>query len=386
MVVEPLQRTDGEPPRVIVVGGGVAAVETVLALRSLAGMRVGIELIAPDFDMRYPPLEVLEPFGTDPPRIELGPLLHDAGTTFRRDAVASVDADARTVRTRAGATLGYDALVLAVGARRLPSPSGMLSFGDAAHRAALAVLVSEAQIRRVHDIVFAVPSASSWPLPLYELALLTAHRIEAQEDAHTRLTVVTPERSPLQLFGQHPSDTVRERLRERGVELVCDVRVERILEGEVRLAPDGTLRPADRVVTTPALAGPALDGVPHDADGFLPIDTHGAVEGVADVYAAGDATSVPIKQGGVATQLADCVAEVIAARAGAPVRPTPWEPVLRGMLLTGEEPEYLESDRGPAVGGSARPTPLWWPPTKVASRYLAPFLPTAFSGPWTPAS
>lgn len=386
MRVEPLQRADGTLPHVVVVGGGVAAAEAVLALRSLAGMRIGIELIAPDDHLHYPPLEVLEPFGADPPRVALAPLLQDAGATFRQDAVTSVDTVGRTVRTRAETIVGYDALVLAVGARRLPSPPGMLSFGDVAHRAQLAALVSEEQIRRVRDVVFAVPSATSWPLPLYELALLTAQRVAVQEAARTRLTVVTPEHAPLQMFGQHPSDMVRQRLREHGIELVCDARVERILEGEVRLAPDGTLRPADRVVTTPALAGPALDGVPHDADGFLPIDAYGAVEGVADVYAAGDATDTPIKQGGVATQHADCIAEVIAARAGAPVRPTPWEPVLRGMLLTGEEPEYLESDRGPAAGGSAGSAPLWWPPTKVASRYLAPFLPTAFSGPWTPAS
>lgn len=156
---------------------------------------------------------------------------------------------------------------------------------------------------------------------------------------------------------------------------MCDAGIERILADEVRLTPDGTSRPADRVVTIPQLAGPALPGVPHDADGFVPIDRHGAVMGVADLYAAGDATDTPVKQGGLATQQADAVAELIAARVGVPIRPSPFEPVLHGMLLTGEKPQYLEAARrGRQAAGRSASIPLWWPPTKVAGRYIAPLL------------
>jgi sulfide:quinone oxidoreductase len=85
-------------------------------------------------------------------------------------------------------------------------------------------------------------------------------------------------------------------------------------------------------------------------------------------------TTFPVKQGGIAAQQADAAARAIAAAAGAPVAATEFRPVLRGLLLTGAEPRYLRGDAAPDVGGSVSPEPLWWPPAKVAGRYLAPFL------------
>ena len=109
---------------------------------------------------------------------------------------------------------------------------------------------------------------------------------------------------------------------------------------------------ADRVVSLPRLRGPFLPGLPHDPEGFIPTDLHGLVDGETDVYAAGDATTCPIKQGGVATQQADAVAEAIAARLGAPVEPRPFRPVLRGLLLTGGEPRFMRAE---VSGGEDHP-------------------------------
>ena len=47
------------PLRVLIAGGGVAALETVLALRALAGDRVKLELLAPDEEFVERPLAVL---------------------------------------------------------------------------------------------------------------------------------------------------------------------------------------------------------------------------------------------------------------------------------------------------------------------------------------
>ena len=95
------------------------------------------------------------------------------------------------------------------------------------------------------------------------------------------------------------------------------------------------------MITVPELQGPRLDGIPATRDGFIPIDSHGRVGGLADVYAAGDITDFPLKQGGIATQLADVAAEAIAAQTGADLVPQPFRPVLRALLLTGGEPLYL---------------------------------------------
>lgn len=364
-----LTRTDvsGAAPRVLVVGGGVAALEAVLALRASAGMRVEVELIAPHAELRYPPLEVVEPFGLDPPRVELGAALASAGVRFRLDAVDDVDALAHRVRTAGGAVLPYEALVLAVGARPAPSISGALAFGGPESRRQFAALLADVDAGRVADLLFAVPEGVRWPLPLYELAVMTARR------DGVRIALATGERAPLELFGGRASGRLLEYLEQLGIAFHPRSRVERIRPGEAHLEPGARSVRADRVVTIPKLRGPELPGVPRDAEGFVPVDAHGAVRGVPDVYAAGDATDFPIKQGGLATQQADAIAEAIAARAGAPLSPAPFRPVLRGMLVTSEQPQYLEAD---IAGGGSRTAsaPLWWPPLKVAGRHLAPFL------------
>ena len=126
----------------------------------------------------------------------------------------------------------------------------------------------------------------------------------------------------------------------------------------------------------PKLEGPGLPGLPADDLGFIEIDEHARVVGVDDVYAPGDATDFPIKQGGIATQQADAAVEMIAARLGAGVRPATFQPLLRGMLLTGIAPTYLRSavTEQAADAGELAETPLWWPPTKIAGRYLGPHL------------
>jgi sulfide:quinone oxidoreductase len=152
---------------------------------------------------------------------------------------------------------------------------------------------------------------------------------------------------------------------------------------------------ADRVIALPQLEGPRLAGVPCDRHGFIPVDSHGRVNSLVDVYAAGDATAFPLKQGGLAAQQADAVAEMIASELGASLVPRPFHPVLRGLLMTGGAPLYLraEPQRLPreatiaieatpwrhATRGesSAAAQPLWWPPAKIAARYLGPFLATA---------
>jgi hypothetical protein len=103
------------------------------------------------------------------------------------------------------------------------------------------------------------------------------------------------------------------------------------------------------------------------------------VVGATDVYAAGDATAFPLKQGGLATQQADAAAEAIAAAAGASVKPRPFEPVVRGLLFTGETSLYLRSDGTDGTvhrlaHAAVSTNALWWPPGKVAGRYVASLL------------
>src|SRR5438067_1586242 len=93
------------------------------------------------------------------------------------------------------------------------------------------------------------------------------------------------------------------------------------------------------------------------------------------VFAAGDATPFPIKQGGLATQQADAAAEAIAGLAGADVVAQPFRPVLRGLILTGGAPLYARAELSRAGNPASVATDaLWWPPGKIVGRYLAPYL------------
>jgi sulfide:quinone oxidoreductase len=186
---------------------------------------------------------------------------------------------------------------------------------------------------------------------------------------------VTPEGEPLQLFGSEASAAVRGLLDEHEIALHVRSYAAEARAGELILI-SGDVLAADRVLALPRLHGPRIGGIPQTFEGFVSVDSHGRVVGVPDVYAAGDITVFPIKQGGIAAQQADAAAEAIAAAAGAGVTPRPFTPVLRGLLLTGAEPRYL---RGELVGAAGVATeastePLWWPPAKIVGRYLAPFL------------
>jgi sulfide:quinone oxidoreductase len=346
---------------VLIAGGGVAALEATLALRSLAEERVDVELLAPEAEFTYRPLAVAEPFRAgEPHRFPLEGLAREAGGELRRGTLASVDPARRSVVTGQGEELPYDVLLLALGARPRETVTGALTFRGPEDGPALGALLEDAVAGRVHSIAFVLPVGVAWPLPLYELALLTRAHLAMHGTTATRLTVVTPEDVPLALFGTAASDAVRALLDARGIEL------------RTATASADSLR-AERVVAMPRLEGPALPGLPQDEEGFVPTDEHGLVAGLDDVYAAGDLTTFPVKQGGIAAQQADAAAAAIAAKAGAAVTPEPFRPILRGLLMTGIFHRYLEADPADLLS-TVSTEPLWWPPTKIAGRHLAPFL------------
>jgi sulfide:quinone oxidoreductase len=365
-----------KPTRVLVAGGGVAALEAALALRALAEDRVTVELLAPEPHFWYRPLAVAAPFELgEVLRFELSELAAAAGATVALGSLAAVEATSHRVRTSAGAEIPYDVLLVACGAVPTPAISGALTFRGPADVEKVGALLEELAAGAVRRVVFAVPWGAVWSLPVYELALLTAAHVEARGTPGVELAVVTPEETPLQLFGQAGSEAVRELLAERGVTVHAGAYPTELVDGELRLVPEGKVD-SDRVVALPRLRGPRIDGLPQTVDGFIPVDSHGRVHGLEDVYAAGDVTSFPLKQGGIAAQQADAAAEAVAAAAGADLAPRPFRPVLRGLLLTGRQPRYLRRElTGDAVRDSwASPEPLWWPPAKIVGRYLAPFL------------
>ncbi len=361
---------------VLIAGGGVAALEAALALRALAEDLVSVELVAPEPEFWYRPLAVAEPFGLGEVRhFELADLTAAAGATFTPGALTAVDVDKRLAHTSVGSSLSYDVLLVASGAAPTPAVAGALTFRGPADTEKVRKLLDELARGEVRRIAFAVPWGAVWSLPIYELAFMTANYVAERELESVELALVTPEDEPLQLFGRAGSDAVRELLDERGIELHPGASAVEFVGGELRLVPDGRIA-AERVVALPRLRGSRIDGLPQTVDGFVPVGPDGLVHGLVDVFAAGDITSFPVKQGGIATQQADAAAETIAAAAGADLTPEPFRPVLRGLLLTGRQPRYLRHEIAGGAGdvSAASPEPLWWPPAKIVGRYLAPFL------------
>ena len=359
-----------------IVGGGVAALEAMIALRQLAEERVAIELVAPTSEWSYRPLAVAEPFGLgEATTYDLVRIARDHGAAIHLSGIESVRPETHVLRTWDGRTLDYELLLIAIGAELTSSLAGSVTVNGPGYTGRFRALLGALEEGRIRRVAFAVPVGASWPLPLYELALMTAARVAELGLRGVELSIVTPEERPLALFGAAASEAVRALLMDRGVKLLTGCRPAVVYEGHLAVEPGGSV-PADRVVSLPQLRGPFLPGLPHDHDGFICIDPHGLVGAEPDVYAAGDATNFPIKQGGLATQQADAAAEAIAARAGANVDPTPFRPVLRGLLLTGSAPRYLRADLGGAASDTSNASEhaLWWPPSKIAGRWLAPYL------------
>lgn len=365
-----------KPLRVVIAGGGIAGVETLLALRALTGDALSLTLVAPAEQLHYRPYSVLEPFSARMTRhYDLGEICEDLGLVHVRDAVVSVDPAARTVATAGGEPIGYDALVLAPGADAHAALSHAHTFLAEADPESLHWVVRELEQGTVRRVAFVVPGGHTWPLPLYELALMTAARVR-ESGAGAELALVTPEDAPLGLFHGAGSAAVAQRLEEAGIAFAGGTYAHDYDGTTLALTPGERTLDADRVVALPVLSGPGIAGVPCDPDGFVHVDEHGRVPGLADVYAAGDATTFAIKQGGIAAQQADAVAALIARAAGARV-PTPSSrPLLRAVLFTGSGPLYLRATitGGESVVSSASRHCPWWPPHKVAARYLAPYL------------
>ena len=344
-----------------------------VALRTLAENRVEVELLSPDQDFYYRPLAVAEPFGRgEALRFGLLALVTGCGARHRLGSLVSVNR-----RAPGNHTPGRIASVRLAPARDGRSPPdrspGALTYRGSEDTRAFARILEEARSREVETLGFVVPSGVTWPLPLYEprppdsIAARRGGREDENRAPH-------PGRKPTGVFGHAGSRVVEELLASRGIELRTSIHAERFEDGLLHLVPGAQLA-IERVIALPRLVGVAVEGIPHDGSGFVHTDAFGRIPTLEDVYAAGDGTGFPIKQGGVRL-----------------CKPTPQprrshrRPALRSSSRPSIPFARAPSDRlttgipSGRVGGGhmyssvAADTPLWWPPAKISARYLAPYL------------
>ena len=365
---------------VVICGAGVAGVEGLLRLQRLAGDAVEVTLLSPGSYFSYRPSKVLEPFGSSrSTRYPVARIAADTGACWVQDSLAWVDRDRRVVHTSSREELHYDALLLAVGGReRRPSPH-VVVFTDQATDHVYTDILRGLESGAIGSLALVEPPAPSWPLPLYELALLTAARLHTVGQ-HPEITLITEGPRPLQAFGESAAVAVTALLREAEITLYTDSVARMLGPQSLRLNPgDLDLRP-DRIVTLPTITGPNVRGIPGDArNRFIPVDEFCRVyDSDGLIFAAGDATDLPVKQGGVAAQQADTAAAGIAYLAKVAPPPPALKPVMQGLLRTGDTPLYLSAD---LIGGAgwcikAHARPPWHSLEAVVASELVRYLPT----------
>ncbi|MDQ1719006.1 MAG: sulfide:quinone oxidoreductase [Pseudonocardiales bacterium] len=363
---------------VVICGAGIAGIEGLLRLRRLAGQQVDVTLLSPDDQLVYRPFATLEPFAPGAVRrYPVEQIAADAGVHWVRDALAWVDRHQRVVHTVGGQEMPYDALLLAVGGRERSSHEHTDAFTgrDAEHT--YGTVLAAVDAGDIGNLAFILPDGPTWPLPLYELALLTAQHAR---DGNRRLeiTFVTADPRPLHAFGGDAGEAMTRLLQQAGITLYTDSSGDIPEAGHLILRPSGRELHPDRIVTLPVITGPNIRGIPGFAlDRFLHVDEFCRVRDTdGRIFAAGDSTDLPVKQGGVGAQQADTAAAGIAHLAGAAEAPKPLRPVIRGMLLTGTKPLYLAAHLIAGRGWMAQilDRPPWSVDEKIVAEELAPYL------------
>jgi sulfide:quinone oxidoreductase len=363
--------------RVVICGGGIAAVEGLLRLRTLAGDALDVTLLAPNDELRYRPLAVDEPFSRGAvQRYALRSIARRTGAEWVQDAAVWLDPDGQLVHTESGAALPFDALLLAVGGRLVAPFEHVTVFDDAHADEGYRGLMQDVEGGYTRSVALLVPEGPAWLLPAYELALMTAERADSMGEEGLSVSVVTPEPAPLAALGERASGAVSELLERARVRLYANAEPQVPAARRVVVGPDGPELEAERIVSLPRIEGRPLRNVPSVEGGFVPVDEFAKVSGMAEhVFAAGDATNLPLKHGGLGAQQADVAAAGIAAMAGVDVTPEPLRPVVRVVLHTGAEPLYITARLdGDAVESEVTTEAAWPADEKVAAEELGPFL------------
>jgi NADH dehydrogenase FAD-containing subunit len=326
--------------RVLILGGGFAALETAFLLRMRARDEVDISLVSDNENFVFRPNSIYVPFGTDPDSllVDLAKPLHRRDINFHHSAVEEVDPDGRLVTLASGERLRYDKLVIATGAAMAPAEVPGLSEHAATIWTADSMLDVRKRFERVAErqrageqprVLFLVPPNNKCAGPLYEVVLMFETWLR-RNDTRSGVDIAwsTYENTYIQAFGPRLHDVVNDEFSERGIAGHTAETVTEVLPGEVRYA-DGSKREFDELIAFPPyVSALRYASLPSDERGFIATElTTRRVAGHDDIYAPGDAGDFPVKQAFLAFLQADAVADHIASVVGAHEFSTPFDPV-----------------------------------------------------------
>jgi sulfide:quinone oxidoreductase len=375
--------------RVVVLGGGFAALETAFQLAaSVKPTRVQLTVVSDRDHFLYRPGLTGLPFGAAeaPLHVPLARALDRRGINRRLACVRDIDTDRRVVHTNRTPPIHYDHLVIATGAQ--PHPYRVP--GLAEHAAQLSTpgqlhqlgerfqwIAHYAGHGRPQQVLFVVPPNTTWPGPAYEIALMLDTWLRRRDVRHqVRITFATAERAFGERLGTGLHRILADEFEARGIAGSTELTVTEIAELHTCF-DDGSKVQHDLVVAVPPHAAALRHGaLPSDGLGFLtcqPSDR--SVVGCDGVYAPGDAGDFPVKQAFLAVTQARAVARAITARiTGTPVEPE-FEPVTMCVLDAVDKAILVEAPL--TVAGLVRVdhtlvlTGRWWRAAKYAfARYV----------------
>jgi sulfide:quinone oxidoreductase len=296
------------PPRVLVLGAGLAALEAAFLLDTRLSGRVDLQLVCEHGDFLLRPNLVYVPFGADPAAsgLRIIELLDRTGIRHQPDRVEGVDTEAGRVHLARGGQLAYEHLVIATGAttraQEIPGLeehavsiwdcSGMLTLRERFEH-----LRGQAREGVRQRVLFVVPPRNEYSPPLYEVALML-HTWLQRESAREQVGIgfLTNEESFLEACGPRMHEVIAREFGERSIDGHAGERLTGVRPHDASFA-SGRGESFDLLVTIPPHA-PSIryDGLPVDDRGFLRTDSDTRrVLGHPELYAPGDAGDFPLK-------------------------------------------------------------------------------------------
>jgi sulfide:quinone oxidoreductase len=359
-------------PEILIAGSGPGALEATLALSESTHLDARISLISPQLEFVYRPNMVMEPFGISKTvKYAVAEVIRNPDVTQWKGTLERVDHAAGKAYSPEGDEFEFDALVVATGTEsHVDLEPPVVTFGMPGSLERLTEIVGEIDHGNLRSVTFTASIGQTWWLPLYEFALMCADRAERQAGQQIAISVVTPERNPLAIFGEENSATVAGLCQEIGVNVHLGVTM-LSYDGVLAHLSDGTDIATDRVFAMPRLTGHAPEGIPKRPDGFLAVDDFQRVSGTENVYAIGDVTDFRVKQGGLATAQADLAIAAIEHQLGSGPEPGPSTHEIDALLLTADRRLAMRARIGPESSESVAIEQPTGAVQKIHSRLLA---------------
>ena len=292
--------------KVLIIGGGFAAITAAETLAASAGDEHEITVVSKSPDFTFYPAIVPMVFGDFRPdeiRFDLGGKLAERNIRFVQGEVRAIDIKGRTVEVAADervSTLSFDYLLVAVG-RRLVT-GNVPGLADYAHNllsvdAALKFKEAISAFESGSIVVGLCPGATL-PVPVCESALALAKRFETEMTrGDVSVTVVVPTTLDQAFEGAALFRDVEDEFDRKGIRLVSDFAVTRVDADRISSALGASLN-YDLLMLIPPFAGHlSLTnlGTVANVSGFANVNSLMQVDGLDRIYAAGDivATSGP---------------------------------------------------------------------------------------------